>query len=83
MPGSLTSPPWCRRGRGYWRWRCEACTNLGHWTTANYAHDDGREHAAGCAALKYELVVERIKEIDATPVGGDVGAAISDLARLT
>ena len=64
-----------------WRWRCEACTNLGHWTTADFAHDDGRAHARQCAALKYALVAQRIKEIDATPEGGDVGAAIWELAR--
>ena len=60
MPGSLTRSPWWR-GHGYWRWRCEACTNLGHWTTADFAHDDGRAHAKECAALKYAWLVEQVK----------------------
>ena len=80
MPGTTDTLTWTVGG-GYWRWRCEACTNLGHWTTADNAHDDGRAHARNCAALKYALVAQRVKEIDATPEGGDVGAAIFELAR--
>jgi len=45
-----------------WRWRCEACTNLGHWTTAAHAHDDGRDHARLCSAYKYEWLTEQIQE---------------------
>ena len=45
-----------------WRWRCEACTNLGRWTTADNAHDDGRAHARNCAALKYAQLAARIRE---------------------
>ena len=58
MPGSNPS---ILTGFVYWRWRCPACTNLGHWTTADFAHDDGRAHAKECAALKYAWLVEKVK----------------------
>lgn len=58
MPGS--SRPWSAL-HGYWRWRCEACGDLGHWTTDYYAHDDGRDHAAHCGALKYAQLTRRLE----------------------
>jgi hypothetical protein len=61
MPGDLSlwrRGVWCA---AYWRYRCTACGDLGHWTTADYAHDDGREHARQCAALKYARLVALIE----------------------
>lgn len=81
MPGTLTNVRWTAHHGWYWRWRCEACTNLGHWTTADNAHDDGREHARECAALKYALVAEQIRKMRLLPVGVELRTAVSELAR--
>jgi hypothetical protein len=73
MPGSMASTarwPWTV-GHGYWRYRCAACGILGHWTTADHAHDDGRDHARLCSAYKYEWLIEQIRENNLLPIGVD------------
>jgi hypothetical protein len=77
MPGTARS--WSDL-HAYWRWEC-VCGTRGHWTSANYAHDDGRYHAKECGTFAYQRLAQRVCEIDATREVGDVGAAIHAIAR--
>lgn len=63
--------------RGGWRWMCSADHRLNHMgspvghdghpvhygrpTTADEAHDDGREHARHCAALRLAKLTARLE----------------------